>query len=715
MIMNNITITGNVGGSAVGMGGVSSTTINNSNISSNSGSAISNQGGNLTVNNSSLSGNSATGNGGAIYNDGGNVTINNSTISGNSASGDGAAIYNITTTSFESGEDGASDAYLYINNSTIAGNTSANEGGGIWNLDGRLSIANSTLSANSAQDGGGIYSDQDEATDYFQNWGMHISSTIVAGNTALLSPDIDNTHNDPTIHSQFLLFSLGNNLIGNTSGCIYCSIASDQINLDPLLNPLANNGGGVQTMSLKSTSPAIGMAHCNSSSTDERGVARKTPFCDVGAYETAYNYSVVHNTNDAGLGSLRLAVMDAPSGTTVTFDPAVFSGQFRTITLTSGGLTIANNQIIQGSGANYLVVDGNHLGTVFTVNSGVTATISGLTIQNGNGGTSGGGIDNAGTLTLTNCWLSNNSANSGGGLKSHGGSVTISGSTFSGNSATTAYGGGLYTNAVLTGSNSTFSGNSAALGGGGLYVNATGTLTVGNSTVSGNSTSGYGGGIYNYNGTLNLGSTIIAGNTTNDGPDIYGAVTSLGSNLVGNISGGTGLIASDQQNSDPLLNSLNYNGGLTQTMPPQVNSPAIGMGNCALAAPGTPVSLDQRGQSRKTPNCDAGAYETTYDPVVHNAGDSGGGSLRYAVTDAPPGTTITFNSSVFNTQQTILLDQRSRERCSKPDHPGARRNSCRSRWQRHQPGFFHQQRGDRLHQWAHHPKRPCLLWRWPHQ
>jgi hypothetical protein len=112
--------------------------------------------GTLTINNSTVSGNSAwqtcqvcpTGSGGGIYNSG-QMTINNSTISGNSAScGRICASYG----------GGISNAYtgstLTINNSTITGNAAAlhgpGSGGGIYNYGGLVTISNSTISGNSA-------------------------------------------------------------------------------------------------------------------------------------------------------------------------------------------------------------------------------------------------------------------------------------------------------------------------------------------------------------------------------------------------------------------------------------------------------------------------------------------------------------------------------------------------------------------------------------
>src|SRR5262245_17090053 len=77
--------------------------------------------------------------GGAIYNDHAALTLNNCTISNNTAvQGAGGGIYN----------DGAGgSATLMITNCTISGN-SAWPGGGIYNYLGTVTITNSTLSGN---------------------------------------------------------------------------------------------------------------------------------------------------------------------------------------------------------------------------------------------------------------------------------------------------------------------------------------------------------------------------------------------------------------------------------------------------------------------------------------------------------------------------------------------------------------------------------------
>jgi hypothetical protein len=58
--------------------------------------------------------------------------------------------------------------------------------------------------------------------------------------------------------------------------------------VDPLLGPLANNGGQTATHALSPLSPALGkvMSPRLCQTSDQRGVARAVP-CDIGAFELA--------------------------------------------------------------------------------------------------------------------------------------------------------------------------------------------------------------------------------------------------------------------------------------------------------------------------------------------------------------------------------------------------------------------------------------------
>jgi len=260
----------------------------------------------------------------------------------------------------------------------------------------------------------------------------------------------------------------------------------------------------------------------------------------VGVLPASAATLTVTTCSDSGAGSLRQAVIGASAGDTIDFAP---SPSCSLITLTSGDIAIARNLTIHGPGAGTLAVSSNDQSVAFVIDGGVTATISGLTIDK-SGGNSGGAIQNAGTLNVTNSILSNNIASigQGGGILS-GGTLNVTDSTLTGNSA--GAGGGILNNGgTLSVTGSTLSGNSAITAGhGGAIYNWGGTATVTNSTLSGNSasssSSSEGGGIINYGGTLSVTGSTLSGNSASGGGAIgndNGTATVTGSTLSGNTS-----------------------------------------------------------------------------------------------------------------------------------------------------------------------------------
>ena len=116
-------------------------------------------------------------------------------------------------------------------------------------------------------------------------------------------------------------------------------------------------------------------------------------------------------------------------------------------------------------------------------------------------------------------------------------------------------------------------------------------------------------------GTASVRNTILAKNSSTSGgqdcsADAGATISSSGHNLESGTDCGFASIT-DRQNADPLLDSLGFNGGATQTHALGPGSPAIDSG-----APGCPV-VDQRGVSRpQGPSCDIGAFELPQSIVV---------------------------------------------------------------------------------------------------
>ena len=248
--------------------GFQSLAITNSTVSGNSTYGGIRASGNsyLSVANSTISGNSAADSGGGIYAGGFDASIVNSTISGNSAGTSGGAIYC---------QGLAQD--VSIVNSTISGNSAGTSGGGIYNVSSNLQVATSTISGNSAGSGGGIYIDGPYGR-------IQITSTI-----------IDAGASGENIFNLGAVTSHGYNLSSDDGGG-YLNGPGDQINTDPLLGPLEDNGGPTETHALLLGSPAIDQGNSGGVYIDQRRFHR--PFdvpgipnavggdgSDIGAFE----------------------------------------------------------------------------------------------------------------------------------------------------------------------------------------------------------------------------------------------------------------------------------------------------------------------------------------------------------------------------------------------------------------------------------------------
>jgi CSLREA domain-containing protein len=297
---------------------ISGVTIQNG-YNTGSGGGILNDG-DLTLTNSTVSGNYASGwgaGGGGIYNNpGGYLTLTNSRVSGNTAQGScwedcyggyGGGIHNwgnlTLTNSTVSGNNAVFGGYgggiwnrggLTLTDSTVSGNYAGFRGGGIFSWGGST-LTNSTLSGNSAPYGGGIFNHG--GNDY-----LTLTNSTVSGNTAttpvggggidrFLFPNTAYLANSVVADNGLRncgspVGSLGYNLSDDAS----CGLTAtgDLVVADAMLGPLQNNGGPTETHDLLPGSPAIdaGSVSCPPPDTDQRGVARPQGMdCDIGAVE----------------------------------------------------------------------------------------------------------------------------------------------------------------------------------------------------------------------------------------------------------------------------------------------------------------------------------------------------------------------------------------------------------------------------------------------
>ncbi len=280
------------------------------------------------------------GRGGGIYSDDNSMLILvNSTVTGNHSGngGDGygagygggifcnstaeAAFTNTTISQNATGTDGTygsgggifSYGTMDIAYSTISSNQSC-YGGGINTSWSDISIANSTISGNTALGpGGGLNINSSNGNHVKLTHSTVTNNTTVSGNgggvysygypsgqlamelkNSIISGNVDNggQNNDCRRDNSGIYTSHNYNLVGSAGQC-QASESNDQETTNPMLDALADNGGPTQTHALQQYSPAIDNGACadidsNVVSEDQRGDIRPYPGgsdCDIGAFE----------------------------------------------------------------------------------------------------------------------------------------------------------------------------------------------------------------------------------------------------------------------------------------------------------------------------------------------------------------------------------------------------------------------------------------------
>jgi CSLREA domain-containing protein/uncharacterized repeat protein (TIGR01451 family) len=227
--------------------------------------------------------------GGGIRNSG-DLTVRASLVVGNTSTGYGGGIAHGGTS-------------LFVENSTISGNDARYRGGGIHVMPalGTATTRTDLWSVTIAGNRSGVGSDLGSGfgaglhldNAWYGEYNVRVENSLIAGNTNAssgLATDCFGTFE-----------SLGFNLIGAATECVGFDEIGDQTGtpsspIDPLLAPLANNGGPTDTRALLPGSPAIDAGPLqildSCLATDQRGLPRANDGngngflnCDIGAFE----------------------------------------------------------------------------------------------------------------------------------------------------------------------------------------------------------------------------------------------------------------------------------------------------------------------------------------------------------------------------------------------------------------------------------------------
>ncbi len=259
----------------------------------------------FTIKSGNANGASDNGVGAGFYNNGGSPTLRNLIFTSNTAASSGGGMFNYSFTSSPT-----------LTNVTFSGNSSGTSGGGMYNDGSAANLTNVTFNGNAAANGAGIYSTDTSLTINngtftgnhagVQGGGMendYMSPTLTnitfTGNSAgTIGGAMYNVSSQPLIYDSIFwndddeivddilsASTVADSLVAG--GCTDLTCTGTTLTTDPMLGPLANNGGYTKTMALALGSPAIDAGNISTcTAADQRGVTRpQGPACDMGAYE----------------------------------------------------------------------------------------------------------------------------------------------------------------------------------------------------------------------------------------------------------------------------------------------------------------------------------------------------------------------------------------------------------------------------------------------
>jgi hypothetical protein len=298
----------------------------------------------------------------------------------------------------------------------------------------------------------------------------------------------------------------------------------------------------------------------------------------------------------ASMGSLTLTGLTLTNGTpairnrgTLTVSQAIIRDNVAsTSTLGSGGIsTLAGTVLIADSLVlhNIAQVGGGGLDVTGGVVTVTRSTFRGNVSQGGGGAIENGTFASAGEVHIQNSAIYENLSETGAGAIVNWSTMTITNTTIASNVPIGPF--------------------VDALG----ISNVAGVLHVLNSTITGHTspfTLHPHTAVHNADGVVTLENTILSLNSegTHPGGNCEGVITSLGGNIIGDLTGCTLVLHPDDRTTDPLLDNLVDTGIPGQAYWPLiVGSPAM---NAAHTA-GCPTT-DQLGKAR-VGRCDSGAVE----------------------------------------------------------------------------------------------------------
>jgi uncharacterized repeat protein (TIGR01451 family)/CSLREA domain-containing protein len=258
-----------------------------------------------------------------------------------------------------------------VDSSTISNNMAGSSGAGIGVTGGLVTLSNDTISGNtvtgavSDNGGGGLIADDFDTTTPTQ---ITIDHSTIASNTSGLGSAVRTLAAGIVTVSDSIVQGTCNAFAVTVTGTVLFDDAScGTVGADPVLSPLANNGGPTATRAIGPAGAAVDTAAaCGTSALDQRGAPRPQGLaCDVGAIELArssnlgitgvagpavahvgdavtFTYTVTNAGPDATGGVSISATL--PAGATLVSAPAGCSGT-ATVTCAIGSLASGSQAV----------------------------------------------------------------------------------------------------------------------------------------------------------------------------------------------------------------------------------------------------------------------------------------------------------------------------------------------------------------------------------
>ncbi|MEH2114424.1 MAG: Calx-beta domain-containing protein [Nostoc sp.] len=279
-------------------------------------------------------------------------------------------LINTTVSGNSAGNGGgirSSSTSVALLNTTVSGNSANSKGGGIYaSIDGVFNLLNSTVTNNTAistafgDGGGGIYSLA--AT-------VNLKNTIVAGNINSNAPDLLSSSLSSAIFN-----GNNNNLIGSLTGAKgTVGTGTDIVNPNPGLSPLQNNGGLTLTHALLPGSQAIDAGNNSLIPADTQDLDGDGNTSEPIPYDQRGLARVVGGTVDIGAFELAAATLPTLSINNISVTEGNTGTTNATFTVT---LSAASTSAVT---VNYATANGTA-----TAGSDYTATTGTLTFNPGN-------------------------------------------------------------------------------------------------------------------------------------------------------------------------------------------------------------------------------------------------------------------------------------------------------------------------------------------